>query len=111
MRPEPNGQTAFVDGYFVFDFIGVDSLRADGAGLACPLPCPHARWQGHKDPSLKAIKYGLEKGPFRFVVGAAGQAPPRVQPTAVELDEDLGVTEARAILRDEFPRARDPDGC
>src|SRR5215831_2530239 len=111
VRPEPDRYTALVEGYFVLNFIRVNSLRADGADLTCPLRRPDAPWQGHKDSSLKPIKDGLEECPFSVVIGAAGEAPPRVQPTAVERDENLGVTEASASLRDEFPRARDPRGC
>jgi len=110
VRAEPDRYHALVDGYFVLNFIRVNSLRADGAESACPLPCPHTWWQGHKDSSLKAIKYGLEECPFSFVVRAAREAPPWVQPTAVERDQDLGGTEARVMLRDEFMRARDPHG-
>jgi len=111
VRPEPDRYPAFVEGYFVLNFIRVNSLRADGADSACPLPCAHAQWQGHKDSSLKAIKDGLEECPFSVVTRAAGEAPPRIQPTAVARDEDLSVTEASAILRDEFQGARDPLGC
>ena len=111
VRPEPDRYTAFVEGYFVLNFIRVNSLRADGAGSACPLPCAHAPWQGHEDSSLKAIKDRLEECAFSVVIRAAREAPPRVEPTAVERDEDLGVIEASASLRDEFPRARDPRGC
>ncbi len=111
VRPEPDRCTAFVEGYFVLNFIRVNSLRADGADPAGPLPCAHARWQGHKNSSLKAIKDGLEEWPFSVVIRAAGEAPPRVEPTAVECDEDLGVTETSASLRDEFQGARDPRGC
>src|SRR5262249_57424163 len=82
MRPEPDRYTALVEGYFVFNFIRVNSLRADGADSACPPPCAHSRWQGHKNSSLEAIKDGLEECPFSVVIRAAGEAPPRVQPTA-----------------------------
>jgi len=110
VRPEPDRYTPLVEGYFVLNFIRVNSLRADGAGSARPFPCAHARWQGHKDSSLKAIQDGLEKCAFSVVIRAAGQAPPRVEPTTAELDEDLGVAEASAILRDELQGARDPRG-
>jgi hypothetical protein len=109
--PEPDRCTALVEGHFVLNFIRVNSLRADGAGSACPLPCAHSRWQGHKDSSLKAIKDGLEECSLSVVIRAAREAPPRVEPTTAELDEDLSVAEASAILRDEFPGARDPRGC
>ena len=111
VRPEPDRYTALVEGYFVLNFIRVNSLRADGADSACPFLCAHARWQGHKGSSLKAIKDGLEECPLSVVIRAAGEAPPRVEPTAVERDEDLGVTEASASLRDELQGARDPRGC
>jgi len=111
VRPEPDRYTALIEGYFVLNFIRINSLRADGADSACPLPCAHSRWQGHKNPSLKAIKDGLEECPFRVVIRAAGKAPPRVQPTAVERDEELSVAEASAVLRDEFQGARDLLGC
>jgi|SRR5215469_12753571 len=111
VRPEPDRYTALVEGYFVLNFIRVNSLRADGAASARPLPCAHARWQGHKNSSLKAIEDGLEECPFSVVIRAAGEAPPRVQPAVVERNEDPSVTEASVILRDEFPGVRDPRGC
>lgn len=111
VRPEPDRYTVLVEGYFVLNFIRVNSLRADGANSACPLPCADSRRQGHKNSSLEAIKDGLEECPFSVVIRAAGEAPPRVQPTAVERDEELSVAEASATLGDEFPRARDQPGC
>src|SRR5215831_3244429 len=112
VRPEPDRQTAAVDGYFVLNFVGVDRLRADGADLTGPLRRSHAGWHGHEDASLKAIKYGLEERPFSIVVRAAARgAPPRVQPTAVQRDQGPGVTEASVSLCDELPRAGDLHGC
>src|SRR5262249_62048211 len=46
VRPEPHRPTAAVDGYFVFNFVGVDCLPADGADLTRPLRRPHAWWHG-----------------------------------------------------------------
>src|SRR5215470_5523496 len=111
VRPEPDRYTALVEGHFVLNFIRVNRLRADGADSACPLSCAHSQWQGHKHPSLEAIKDGLEECPLSVVIRAAGEAPPRVEPTAAERDEDLSVADASTISRNEFPGARDPRGC
>ena len=43
VRPQLDRHTAIIDGDFVLDFISVDSLLANCADLAAPLPCPRLR--------------------------------------------------------------------
>jgi len=100
VRPQLDGETLVVDGYFILDLVRVDRLRADGADLACSLPSPHLRWRGKEDSAVKAIKYGLEACHFG-IVRPTGESPPRVQPATVDGYPEARLHEAAAGREDD----------
>src|SRR5262249_24243238 len=78
-----------IEACLVRNFVRVNLLRADEAGLPCPVSGPHVVWRRHEHSALKQTADGAEKRPGVITVffGATGNGPPRVQGTSSTGDE------------------------
>jgi len=78
-----------IEACLVRNFVRVNLLRADEAGLPCPVSGPHVVWRRNEHSALKQTADGAEKRPGVITVffGATGNAPPRVQETSGTGDE------------------------
>lgn len=68
VSPQLDLDLAFTDGYFVLDFVRVNLLRADNAGLSRPVSGPHLMWCRNQDSALKPIADGKEEGPAAIII-------------------------------------------
>ena len=103
MRPERDRAPATANDCFVLDLVGVDLLRADDTGLPRTLPCPHFMRSRNERSVFEAGKHGEKAFALSIAIRATGDAPPRVEKTAIERDQRAGLTEEGVRLRGGFP--------
>jgi len=68
VSPQLDLDIAFTDGDLVLDFVRINLLRADNAGLSRPVSGPHLMWCRNQYSALKPTANGEEEGPAAIII-------------------------------------------
>jgi len=107
VSPKLDRDAAPLDVHLVLDFVRLDLLRADGASLPRPVPCPHLIGSGNENSALESSADGVKERRlaitiFRTNLGAARNPAPRVQATSVDRNEGARLVEDLPSVDGEF---------
>src|SRR5262249_27466188 len=89
VSPKLDRDATPMDVHLVLDFVRLDLLRADGASLPGPVPCPHLIGSRNENSALKSGADGVKERRlaitiFRTILGAARNSAPRVKARSVD---------------------------